>query len=109
MALATLKLSDLELIYIQLNALRHHVGLHALNPFEYLRLVDGKELPPPPATVPPLSSVALVVPVMDPVYNFVEEFTDDEEDDDDDAVDVPPKAQTHTTSDIYIQRWTSRF
>ncbi len=130
MATATLKLSDLELIYAQLNALRHHVGLFPLNPKEYILSVDGKEivaprvpiqapsssvalvvpliLPPPYtepiATITPSSSVALVVPVIEPLENYTDN-EEDEEDDEDEESGTP----SLVPYDISSHSWVSGF
>ena len=83
MATVTLKLSDLELVYVQLNALRRHLGLFPLNPKEYVLSVEG-DVPDVASAVAltPVqsSSVALVVPVVVPSSAPVveEDVVDDE-------------------------------
>ena len=133
MAVATLKLSDLELIYAQLNALRHHVGLYPLNPKEYLIHVDGKEIVRPPVlTQPPSSSVALVVPVIVPpsdtapkvetassssvalvVPVYREEYTDnEEEEEEEDEETEPPRpvsSRVLKPYDVSSHSWVSGF
>lgn len=133
MAVATLKLSDLELIYAQLNALRHHVGLFPLNPKEHLIYVEGKEVVAPVVqTQAPSSSVALVVPVIVPPSHTVpkvetassssvalvvpvyrEEYTDNEEDDEDEDEETEPPSSVSSRVlkpyDVSSHSWVSGF
>jgi hypothetical protein len=113
MATVTLKLSNLDLIYVQLNALRRHLGLHPLNPKEYVLSVDG-EVPEntPAPVVAPSSSIALVVPIITP-SSPPEQYTDDEEEDEDEEDNEEPSSALVSPNvklaDTITHSWVSGF